>query len=143
MRNMLLAICCILCFSCKKDPSEDITNYNWVLESEIVTPAITVNGVTSTNYMLLRDKESCAKNYTISFTKNGIFSVSSNGALCDMKSNDELQKWLRGGDKLSLNFGNDSVTSLTIRGDSLVGGMTLVINGKSYQVVSTYRAKTK
>jgi len=142
MKKLVSFLILIVLIGCKKDPSDDITKYNWVLESEVVTPAITYNGKTSTDYMMLRGPESCAKDYTISFASNGIFTVSSNGALCDMKKNDDTQKWSRGGNKLSLSFGN-SVTPLTINEDSLVGTTTLVINGASFQIVSTYRAKSK
>ncbi|MDQ7948059.1 MAG: hypothetical protein REI78_06865 [Pedobacter sp.] len=142
MRILIICLGIFLITSCKKDASDNLTKYNWVLESEVVSPAMTINGTTSTDYMLLRGPESCAKNYTIAFAKNGSFTVSSTGSLCDMKANTADQQWTRGGDQLSLNFGK-SVTSMTILEDALVSKMTIVFNGTPFVVTSTYRAKSK
>jgi len=40
MRKLVL-LCCICLSACKKDASENITGYNWVLQTAVISPAKT------------------------------------------------------------------------------------------------------
>ena len=60
MENFLIVALILLSFSCKKNnASEDITGYNWVLTAQVVSPAITIDGKTSTDYFQYFSNMSC------------------------------------------------------------------------------------
>ena len=131
--------------SCKKDASENITAYNWVLKTQVVSPAITINGKPSTDYLSLQNPEGCSRNFTYSFLESGIFAVGSNGALCDMVANSNSQKWKREGDQLILEYNNvvSPSSPLKINSNSLTQKATITVNGANYFLTSTYTAQKK
>lgn len=136
-------------FGCKKDMFDDVTSYNWVLKTQIVSPAITINGKTSTNYLSLQNPEGCTKDFTYTFHETGLYTVSSNGALCDMFNNHDAQKWKLEGNQLILQHGNivtfdgSSMINLTINKNTLVSTYTLTSGGISHTITSTYIAQKK
>ena len=151
MKNKL--ICFVLLFAffgfgCKKDIAiDDVTSYNWVLKTQVVSPAITVNGKTSTNYLSLQNPEGCTKNLTYTFHETGLYTVSSNGALCDMFNNHDAQKWKLEGNQLILQSGyvtsESSIIKLTINKSTLVNTFTLTSGGINHTITSTYIAQKK
>lgn len=140
MKKLILFVCICTLFSCKKEKVEDITKYNWVLKTQVVTPAITINGKTSTNYLSLQNPEGCSKNFTISFNESGIFSVGSNGALCDMVANSNAQKWKKAGDQITLDYGNGPGEPLTLKENTLIRISSITNNGETYSLTTTYLA---
>lgn len=143
MRNIFLFIIAGLFFSCKKDnTTANITDYNWVLKAQMISPAITINGKTSTNYLSLQNPDGCSKNFTYVFYESGLFEFSSNGSLCDMIANSKSQKWKREGDQITLDYGNvgSTVLILKVTGNSLVRTSEFTSNGEKYTLVSTYLA---
>lgn len=135
-------------FGCKKDIAiDDVTSYNWVLKTQIVSPAITVDGKTSTNYLSLQNPEGCTKNFTYTFHETGFYTVNSNGALCDMFNNHDAQKWKLEGNQLILQSGyvtfESSIIKLTINKSTLVNTSTLTLGGINHTITSTYIAQKK
>lgn len=145
MRNILFAALILLSFSCKKEnASENITGYHWVLKAQVASPAVTLNGKTSTDYLSLQNPEGCTKNFAFTFFANGVFGVSSNGALCDMVANSDRQKWTREGDQITLDYGGGaSPATLTIKGNIMVRTDNITMNGTTHTIVSTYKAEKK
>lgn len=144
MKRLILFICICTLFSCKKkNASENITGYNWVLKAQVISPAITIDGKTSTDYLRLQNPEGCTKNFTYTFYDTGIFDVSSNGALCDMVANSNSQKWKLEGDQIIIDYTNviSQSASLKIRGNTLTQTSNLKINEINYSLTSTYEAK--
>ncbi|MFD0940087.1 hypothetical protein [Pedobacter boryungensis] len=140
MKRLILFVCICALFSCKKEKVEDITKYNWVLKTQVVKPAITIDGKTSTNYLSLQNPDGCSKNFTISFHDNGVFSVGSNGSLCDMVANSNAQKWKKEGDQITLDYGNGPGAPLTLKENTLVATSTFPNNGATYSLTSIYVA---
>ncbi|RZK52546.1 MAG: hypothetical protein EOO91_19140, partial [Pedobacter sp.] len=66
MRAFLVLALFLVALGCKKQTaSEDITAYKWVLKTAVISPAITVNGKTTTDYKNSLGEHSClANNYT-------------------------------------------------------------------------------
>lgn len=146
MKIFLFAALILFSFSCKKDnASENITDYNWVLTAQVVSPAITINGKTSTDYLSLQNQEGCTKNFGYAFNDKGIFTVSSNGALCDMVANSDQQKWRREGDELILEYNNviSPSSPFKISENSLSQTATITVDGANYTLTSTYSAQKK
>jgi hypothetical protein len=144
MENFLIVALILLSFSCKKNnASEDITGYNWVLTAQVVSPAITIDGKTSTDYLSLQNPEGCTKNFGYTFNDTGIFTVSSTGALCDMVANSDQQKWEKDGDQLKLDFGRGMVRTLTVQKNSMIQTATITVDGANYMQTSTYSAQKK
>lgn len=151
MKNKLTCFALLLVlfgFGCKKDASEDITSYNWVLKTQVVAPAITVNGKTTTDYLSLQNPSGCTKNFTFTFFKTGIFAVSSNGALCDMLANNDAQKWKLEGSEVILDYGNigpsgSAIVKLNIDKNRLTRTSILTADGKDYSLTTTYIAQKK
>ncbi len=143
MKKLILLICVATgLLSCKKDAADDITKYDWVIESATVTPAVTINGKTSTDMISLSGSGSCYTNLTLSFLENGIFIVGSNGALCDMVPNNNNQKWAKDGDviKLTTDYGT---RQLTLKGNMIIETGTYSDNSGTHELVSIYKAKSK
>ncbi|MFA6275488.1 MAG: hypothetical protein WC622_01995 [Pedobacter sp.] len=140
MKKLILFVCMCALFSCKKENVDDITKFNWVLKTQIVTPAITIDGKTSTNYLSLQNPDGCSKNFTISFHDNGVFTVGSNGALCDMVANSNAQKWTKEGDQITLDYGNGPSAPLTLKDNTLITTSTFPNNGAIYSLTTTYVA---
>lgn len=143
MKNFLFVALILLSFSCKKDDaSENITAYHWVLKAQVASPAITIDGKTSTDYLSLQNPDGCSRNFAFTFYETGVFGVSSNGALCDMVANSDRQKWTREGDQITLDYGGGpSQAKLTIKGNTLIGTSNITMNGSTHTIVSTYRAE--
>lgn len=141
MRAVLILALIFLTTGCKKNSTTaNITEYNWVLKAQVISPAITVNGKTSTNYLSLQNPDGCSKNFTYVFYENGIFEFSSNGSLCDMIANSKLQKWKRDGDQITLDYGNVGATEiiLKVKENALIHTSQFTSNGKDYTLASTY-----
>ncbi|MDQ8006529.1 MAG: hypothetical protein REI64_17130 [Pedobacter sp.] len=126
---------------CKKGLSDDITQYNWVLESQMVTPAITLYGKTSTDYLALQNPEGCTKNNTLNFKKDGTYSISSNGSLCDMATNSSNQKWTRTDNELVLNYDAHLSEKFFIEKDKMTKTESIEIEGKNYVFITVRKAK--
>ncbi|RZL53665.1 MAG: hypothetical protein EOO93_20740 [Pedobacter sp.] len=144
MKKLLLIICVCIVFSCKKDnASENITAYNWVLKAQIISPAITIDGKTSTDYLSLQNPEGCTKNFAYTFLETGIFTFGSNGALCDMIANTNSQKWKLEEDQITLDYGNGSSATppLKVNENTLTQTSTITVNGTNYSLTSTYVAQ--
>ena len=144
MKKLLLIICVCIIFSCKKDnASENITAYNWVLKAQIISPAITIDGKTSTDYLSLQNPEGCTKNFAYTFLETGIFTFGSNGALCDMIANTNSQKWKLEEDQITLDYGNGSSATppLKVNENTLTQTSTITVNGTNYSLTSTYVAQ--
>lgn len=124
--------------SCKKDTAENITANNWVLETSTINPAYTVNQKTSTDYKNIYGSGSCyASNFTYSFLDSGIYTVSSNGALCDMVANTNDQKWTRIGDTITLTSGYGT-ESMKISENRITQTSSFDDKGVHYTVVSIF-----
>lgn len=142
MKRFLIVALILLSLSCKKDnASEDITAYNWMLKTQVVSPAIKINGKTSTDYLSLQNPEGCTKNFTYGFMESGVFTVSSNGALCDMVANSDQQKWEKNGDQLKLDFGSGMIRTLTVQKNSMIQTANITVDGANYTLTSTYTAQ--
>lgn len=144
MKKLLLIICVCIVFSCKKDnASENITAYNWVLKAQIISPAITIDGKTSTDYLSLQNPEGCTKNFAYTFLETGIFTFGSNGALCDMIANTNSQKWKLEEDQITLDYGNGSSATppLKVNENTLTQTSTITVSGTNYLLTSTYVAQ--
>lgn len=129
--------------SCKKDPSENPSKYDWVLATATVTPALTVGNKTSTDYKSLSGEESCMKNFTLTLFENGSYAFSSNGALCDMLAPDlTKQKWTRDGDNIILTNNNYTQT-FTLVNSTLVESRSFTQNGSTYTLVYVYQPTKK
>lgn len=144
MKKLILFVCICTLLSCKKDnASEDISAYNWVLTTQVVSPAITIDGKTSTDYLSLQNPEGCTKNFAYTFLETGIFTFGSNGALCDMIANTPSQKWKLEGDQIILDYGNGSSATppLKLNENTLTQSSTITVNGVNYSLTSTYKAQ--
>lgn len=144
MKKLILFICICTLFACNKDDaSANITAYNWVLKAQVVSPVITIDGKTSADYLSLQNPEGCSKNFTYTFYDTGIFSVSSNGALCDMVPNSNSQKWSLTGDELILESNNviSSSSPLKLNKNTLTQIATITVSGVNYTLTSTYKAQ--
>jgi hypothetical protein len=145
MKKLILIICVCAFISCKKEnASENITDYNWVLKTAVINPAITINGKTSTDYKNILGDGSClASNYTLAFLTTGIYQIGSNGALCDMIPNSKDQKWTKEGDLITLSNSYGNASSLTVSGNTMLQTTSFTQNNVNYTVVYTYSAKSK
>jgi len=146
MKAFLVLALVFLSLGCKKENAADnITAYNWVLETAVINPAITIGSKTGTDYKNLQGEGSClASNYTMIFLSTGIFQISSNGALCDMVANTKDQKWAKEKNKITLTGNNYlNYNPLIVDGNTMVQTNTFTQNNVNYTVVYTYKAKIK
>ena len=152
MKNKLICFALLITFfgfGCKKDIAiDDVTSYNWVLKTQVISPAITVNGKTSTNNVSLQNPEGCTKNFTYTFHETGLYTVSSNGALCDMFNNHDAQIWKLEGNQLILEHGNavtygSSIIQLSMNKNMLIHTTSLTSGGINHTITSTYIAQKK
>lgn len=144
MKKLILFLCICTFICCKKDAANHITKYRWVLDKAVVTPAMTVGGKTTTDYKNINGAGSClASNYTYEFLANGIYQVSSNGALCDMVGNSDSQKWTKEGAKITLTNGYGRNSEATVEGDRMEQTSTFSKEGITYTVNYTFKAKSK
>ena len=144
MKKLILFLAIVSAIACKKDSAdEDVTKYNWVLNTATVSPAITINGKTSTDYKNILGEHSCyASNYTINFLENGLFTISSTGALCDMIPNSDQFKWTRDGNELTLNYGNLSET-FTLNGNTMAQVKQINYQGTNHSLTLKFSASKK
>jgi hypothetical protein len=118
-----------------------LTDFKWVLSSAIVTPAMTMNGKTSTNYMDLEGKGSClGGGYALTFLETGIYQSSSNGASCKMPPNNDDQKWSLEGDTIILKNKYGSSNPYIFKGNTIVQNVSIVNNGVTYKIDYTYKS---
>jgi hypothetical protein len=133
----------VMAFGCKKDKTEDLTAYRWVLSAQTVNPEMTIGNKTSKNYLSMQNPEGCTKNFTYRFSTNGTYSASSNGALCDMLANSDKQVWSKEGNVLTLALNGfvSSSKTLTITNNTLIEDAMFEQGGKTYQIKSIYKPK--
>ena len=145
MRIFLIVALILLSFSCKKEnTSQDLTDYNWVLTSQIASPAVTRNGITTTDYLSLENPLGCTSNFKFTFYVSGLFEASSNGPLCDMFGNRAKYRWTREGDQIILNYNDEfPVRSFTKEGNTLIETSDITLNGSTHTITSTYIAEKK
>jgi hypothetical protein len=141
---ILLFICLSAFFSCKKDSNKELTSNQWVLETAVVTPALTVNNVTSTDYKNIFGSGSClASNYTLVFNADGSYGFGSNGALCDMLASSKEDTWTQDGSTIVLKDRRGRETILTINNKAITYTETLSVGtpATSHTVLYTFKAK--
>jgi hypothetical protein len=144
MKKLLLLLLVSFSFACKKKGDAILTKNYWILESATIKPAITIDGKTSTNYLMLSGSGSCiANNFTYSFMENGIYTVSSNGSLCDMVANSNSQKWIQNGDQITIMNQYALNATFTLSGQYLVQKGTMQKDGVNHEISYIYKAKSK
>ncbi|MES2446184.1 MAG: hypothetical protein V4546_03315 [Bacteroidota bacterium] len=145
MKLFLSLALILLSFSCKKrEVSEDLTDYNWVLTSQVASPAVTRNGKTTTDYLSLENPLGCTSNFKFTFYPSGLFEATSNGPLCDMWGNRAKYRWTREGDQIMLNYNNEfPVRSFIKKEDTMTETYNITLNGSIHTIVSTYNAQKK
>ncbi|RNL49691.1 hypothetical protein [Pedobacter jejuensis] len=143
MKNLLLLFLIgATLTACKKDADKTLATKNWKIESVTVSPAITIGGKTSTNYIELMGQASCAANMMISFNSDGTFTSGSNGALCDMAQTTAIQTWKRNDDQIILS--SSSKFPMVLAGNKLTQVITSEPQGGIvYTYVYVYKAESK
>lgn len=128
--------------SCKKDLDKKLSEENWKIESIKVTPAMTIGSNTSTNYLELMGPASCEATAILSFSKEGVFTQGSNGALCDLfySPNSKPITWSREGDQITISSSPQS--PFTISGNRLTRTTnTTSAGGIVYRLEYVYKSK--
>ena len=144
MKNVLFVLIMFLFFGCKKEQKVDnVTAYNWVLTTAVVSPAMTINGKSETDYLAIAGEPCYKYNYTISFFENGVYAISANGPLCDMVPNSNIQKWSKSGNVITLNNGYGASTQLIPAGNNLIQTFNTTNLGVNYKIVFVYKPKSK
>ena len=138
---LLLLICTSL--ACKKSGSNDITQYNWVISSATVSPAMTIDGKTSTNFLEIANASTCLTGLTYVFQTNGVFVTGSNGPLCDRVPDGPNQKWTREGNIVKLSYGGSDTRQAALNGNKLIIVDKYIQNSAEYTVTYTFIAKKK
>lgn len=145
-RIVLLALACFF-FACKKDMSsgnEDITKVKWVLETANSSIPLPYNNSTTTDYIAIQGPFSClGSNYTLTFSEDGTYQFSSTGALCDMFGQDKNQKWIRNGSTITLKGFWNSDLLVTVNGDTLTYTIANTPGVIYWNVLYTFKAKSK
>ncbi|MBE5319601.1 hypothetical protein IM793_10545 [Pedobacter sp. MR2016-19] len=139
MKKLILILTVCLAFGCKKDLDKTLTKKDWRIESITVSPAMTIGQKTSTNYMELMGLSSCESNSMISFSSEGTYVWSSNGALCDMLSDTSIKTWKRDGDQIFLSAMPKS--PMTLKGDRLIQTTSTPAAGIIYTFVYVYKSR--
>lgn len=133
----ILAVCTL--FSCKKDVEKTLTSKKWTIESTSVSPAMTIGSKTSTDYIELMGPNSCAATMKLLFANDGTFTSGANGALCDMISKMQMNRWTKNGNQIILSTSPDSPMSL--KGGKLTQTVVMPAqNGVVYTFVHVYKA---
>lgn len=118
-----------------------LTDYKWVLSSAIVTPKMTMNGKTSSDYMALEGEKSCIANeYTLIFLENGIYQKSSSSPSCTMLPNTDDQKWSIAGNKITLTNKYGASNPFIFNGNTITQDADVVNKGVNYKIAYTYKA---
>ncbi|MGN7987802.1 hypothetical protein ACTJKC_10705 [Pedobacter sp. 22226] len=146
MKKLLLLLIICLAFACKKKDNvtiDDITRYNWPLQSATVNPALTADGKSSTNFMTFSGPGACLNNnYALNFSANGSYAFTSTGSLCDMISFQNA-KWTKNGNEITLNAGFGNPEIVTLNGSYITQKYTFDKEGKTYTVTYIFIAKSK
>ncbi|CAH0163052.1 hypothetical protein SRABI27_01403 [Pedobacter sp. Bi27] len=146
MKKLLLILTLCLAFACKKKETlaiDDITSYKWPLQSATVSPVLTVDGKSSSNFMTLSGPSSCLNNnYALSFSSNGSYAFTSTGPLCDMFSFQNA-KWTKSGNEITLNTGFGNTETVNLKGTNIIQKYTFEKEGKTYTVTYIFTAKSK
>jgi len=140
MKKLLLILTVCLAFGCKKNLDETLTKKDWRIESATVKPAMTIGQKTSTNYLELMGPSSCVSNSIMSFSSEGTYFWSSNGALCDLLSDTSVKTWKREGDQIFLS--DMPKYPMTLKGDRLIQTTSsTTTDGIIYTFVFVYKSK--
>ncbi|WP_431292997.1 hypothetical protein [Pedobacter sp. P26] len=146
MKKLLFIFTLCLAFACKKKENvniDDITRYNWPLQSATVNPALTVNGKPSSNFMTLSGPDAClSNNYALNFSPGGSYAFTSTGSLCDMISFQNA-KWTKNGNEITLNTGFGNSETVNLNGNYITQKYTFDKEGKPYTVTYIFAAKSK
>ena len=142
MRKIIIVLFICVAAACKKDTDKTLTAKTWVIESATVSPAMTLGAKTTTNYIELMGPNSCVANMMINFSTDGTYSMSSNGALCDMYVSTDIKTWRRDGEKVILSANGTS--PMLLKGDKLTQTTTSnAPGGVIYTIVYVYKAQSK
>jgi hypothetical protein len=146
MKKLLLILTVCLAFGCKKKDSEanvEITNYNWILQSAVVSPALQIDGKAETNFMTMAGPSGCLNsNYTLNFANNGAFAITSTGPLCDMISFQNA-KWTKTGSEIKMDDGFGHISIYTLDGQKITNKYVFDQNNTTYTVTYVFTAKSK
>eukprot|EP00388_Colpodella_angusta_P010612 GDKJ01027556.1.p1 GENE.GDKJ01027556.1~~GDKJ01027556.1.p1 ORF type:complete len:148 (+),score=7.02 GDKJ01027556.1:206-649(+) len=147
MKKLVLLLIVLSFLACKKDKVEDLTKYNWILKSAIVTPGKLYDGKLETDY-IKTDPSTCLHNsFAINFEKNGTYSYSSNGPLCDLPANDGTLKWEKNGNNVSLINTRSNNITINANLESTKLTYTTTFNdsnvGTNYTIVWTFIGQPK
>lgn len=146
MKKLLLILTVCLAFACKKKDNEanmEITKYTWTLQSAIVSPALQVNGKAETNFMTMTASSACLNNnYTLNFSNNGSFAITSTGPLCDMISFKDA-KWTKEGNEIKIDNGNGHISIYILNGKNITNKYVFDQNNITYTVTYVFTAKSK
>jgi len=141
MKKLLFVLVICTAIACTKDTYKVLTSKKWIIEAVTVTPAMTVGGKTSNNYIELSGPESCVANLSLSFAKDSTYVPGANGALCDMMTDASIKTWKIDGDKIILS--GSPAAPLAFDGDKLTQTTTTEQDGKAYSFVYIYKSKSK
>ncbi|MEE1946239.1 hypothetical protein VRU48_14035 [Pedobacter sp. KR3-3] len=142
MKKLLLLALVCMALACKKSASDNMTKYNWTISSAVVTPAMTIDGKTSTDFLAIGNASTCLTGLTYIFNENGTFVTSSNGPLCDRAPESPSQKWTRNGNIVKLNYGGGG-REAALNGDKLIIVDKSTKDNVEYTIVTTLIAKQK
>ncbi|WP_316806138.1 hypothetical protein [Pedobacter agri] len=84
---------------------------------------------------------SCEATTTLTFSEDGIFNISANGALCDMfyDPNRKSVTWTRENDQIKVSSAPGA--PYTLKGNKLIQITTFTSGGSTYTLVRIYGAK--
>ena len=143
MKNFILFSAFVMLLgSCKKEPSADITKFNWVLTSATASTEITMGNRTSSDLKVVFGEGSCYSDLIYAFLSNGTYMLSSTGSLCDLAATNGNQQWTKKGNNVTLTNGANE-QSLTINGDTMTETSMITINGQTAVITTIYTAKRK
>ncbi|QIL39915.1 hypothetical protein G7074_11950 [Pedobacter sp. HDW13] len=148
MKKLFLILTLCMALGCKKkndaENTTEITKYNWALESATVSPAMQIEGKAVTNFMTMSGPSGCLNNnYTLSFSENGTFAITSTGPLCDMISYQNA-KWSKKGSEITLNDGfSSNARVVKIEGKNITDKYVFEQNGTTFTVTYIFTAKSK
>jgi hypothetical protein len=144
MKNLLFLLIITALVSCKKDADKTLINKNWVIASATITPARTVGNKTTTDLLELAGPGSCEANTILTFSKDGNFTSSSNGALCDLYVDPKAPAitWRRDGDQIFL---SSAPSSPMLQSGEKLSHTTnnIQADGTVYTILRIYKAKSK
>jgi hypothetical protein len=140
MKKILLVICICASLACKKE-IKDLSGEVFVLKAATVSPAMTINGKTGTDYLAISGNPCLIYNYSIVFEKDGTFKTSSGGPLCDRMPESGTQKWEKVGSQVTLTYPNARQIMAKLADRQLTYTIKHVDAGVTYEVVYQFVAK--